>query len=435
MSACSLIVGAIVGAATWRVTMTRTVEVATPARPIPPCAVDEPTDGGLAGCVYVDDVPAAATVHVRAAAPDPRGLFRADVTTAADGTFRVEQLPRGAYQLLVTAPGHASRVVYVDTTAGEVPRLELFAYPCHRSWGAVVEAHIEWIIDADELLQLLAKPRVPAATLEIAGVEVGTTATGGWFALCASAEGTALTIRRDGYAAGSAWIGGEGGGPVTIGLEKEAVVTGRVVDGGGQPVAGVIVQPFSELGIDHGPRAVPQPVTAVSDGQGRFQIRGVAPVVRSARPGWSEGRYYRLTDGESVHEIHDPASSDHVELVLPPPAERRTGVVSGSPCSPGRADGPRVRGVVLHDGVPVPDAIVVGNVPRGMCWTSTSTRTDRHGRFDLRMSDFGHGDIRAYHARGWNGATEIVLPEGGESPDIVLAVDTEKRELPWLLLP
>lgn len=72
------------------------------------------------------------------------------------------------------------------------------------------------------------------------------------------------SIEKPGFSLryGSLTVGGQGPNRITFQLDREAIITGRLVDASGKPLAGITVSIVLEQ-------------RGVSDQEGRFEIRGV----------------------------------------------------------------------------------------------------------------------------------------------------------------
>ena len=83
----------------------------------PSWAVGDGPPVAIRGTILVDDEPAAATVHVRIALPDPRVWRGLDLATDDAGRFDTGPLPPGRYQVSARTATGASRVAVRNETA------------------------------------------------------------------------------------------------------------------------------------------------------------------------------------------------------------------------------------------------------------------------------------------------------------------------------
>lgn len=190
--------------------------------------------GGLRGTIRLPDGQPASGGEVTVAGS---GLWPPRVVQVADdGTYLVEDLPAGVYELEARADEMvSSRELGVEVAAGRSVTVDLDLEQGARLSGVVLDGRSGEPVDG---------ARVAVSDALVATAPAVTyTAADGRFTIV-------------GLAPGEHWVGvsSEGRvpvlgqpvavpGEVTVSLAPEAVITGRVVDEGGYPVAGAAVEP------------------------------------------------------------------------------------------------------------------------------------------------------------------------------------------------
>jgi len=302
--------------------------------------------------------------------PEERLTMRAD----AKGAFRFKGLSAGAYQVVATAPGFGKAEELVKLPHAEDVVLELAA-------AGVLEGYV---LGSD------GKPSVGAEVMVIGRDEPisVTSGAGGGFSV-EVLPGTYKIQARKGGEAGAlpapvAVAARTTARGLVVKMGKAASITGDVVrKSGGKPVAGatVDVSPYLASG-DSG--------RAVTDGEGRFAVNGLAPgaydVVTRVK-GLSESleRGITVANGEQY--------TLHVEL-------SGTAVVEGTVTS----DGTR----------PIQGAVVTAEGPMGDS-PSLSAKTDAEGKYRIEGVAVGRVEVEAGRAEagaGYQSRTSLQLTEG-----------------------
>ncbi len=195
----------------------------------------------------------------------------ATVTTSADGAFDFGPQPAAGFVVSAEADGKAPHSIGLslsDPRAAPPPEQLVIALgDCsERMFGVVRD---------------VASP-IAAARVQVAGLGGTTADASGHYSVCLpSANNHNIRVIADGY--GTIFVNV----PTMLGdlhhdfvLVPEATVAGSVVDGGGRPVAGASV--IAAPRLSEGTHGV-APMVALSDGDGRFSIPGVAPGFYSLR--------------------------------------------------------------------------------------------------------------------------------------------------------
>lgn len=123
-----------------------------------------------------------ATVHVGADLADPAAWTRT-ITATATGSFVVDGLPTGRYQVWAQDPGRASRVHIIDTAAGAGEGALLVPHLCRSVRAQIVDA---------------AGRPMASATLEVGGHVVARADAGGAAEWCAPPRPVRVLARADG---------------------------------------------------------------------------------------------------------------------------------------------------------------------------------------------------------------------------------------------
>ena len=243
-----------------------------------------------------------------------RGGAAASVRCAVDGTFRFEPPEAGRWQLATaSAPGHAPFApewghspVLLDARPGEqVGGLTLWLSPVVRYAGRVEDPAGQPVEGAQVRV-------VGGATGEHAllpSAEGAVSGPGGAFVVQAP-DDALLEARHTGFAPGRAALdfAARSTGRVVVRLGAAgapgtpAPITGRVL-AGGAPVEGALVA--ARLLLRGGPGSAEEPVSAqaLSDAEGLFTLRDMAPgrhLLTAAREGFTQARAVVVRAGEEA---------------------------------------------------------------------------------------------------------------------------------------
>jgi hypothetical protein len=359
----------------------------------------------IAGQLLENDQPLAGTVHVRVDAPDATIWTGIDREVGPDGRFDFGELRAGRYNILATAAGKTSRVFEVDTRSAAANAVAIYVYPCTAT---------------KTLVRGNGKP-VAGAQVDVGGVVVATTDAAGELELCVNDELMLPTVRAVGYAAEQFSVyEGE------IRFEPELVpsikLRGRVLDSRGMPAVGVAVQPVyvEQMRFDHGSPYRPIPVQVTTDAGGWFVMRGIPRLDRASGFGERTKQpaqyYYRVIDRDTELDDHDAiAKAAWPQDVL---VRMANGTHEIKPTRPWGADA-TIAGRVLHDGKPLPDAIVndlVLNAP------TYPTRTKADGSFELDVVGGGRLGLEVKHATGLATERTVEVASGEHLKDLVIEV-------------
>jgi hypothetical protein len=307
-------------------------------------------------------------VHLAVDAPDP-GIWRGlDVQTTLDGQFDFGPLRAGRYLVQAFGTSDASRVMNVDTTV-EVGGVDVYSFPCREVKGFVLERR------PGELANL----PLTSARIELAGRDVATTDSSGRFRLCGPKESFELLTHSPGYAVTTEHVSEELPGPelyevvsASRSLSLQATVTSE-----GKPVANIGIQAIRDNDNHHFPYS-DQPMAVTTDEQGRFRFDGLSPGAYGFRV-WRRSVYQDLPGRFDLHAGHN-----RIELVIPTGSRDEHRFDFLRPRAPGDPDGAWVRGRVVRDGEPVPDAIITGQLKvRAAVRSNDSTRSRADGSFAL----------------------------------------------------
>ncbi|MBN8228784.1 carboxypeptidase regulatory-like domain-containing protein [Corallococcus macrosporus] len=309
-------------------------------------------------------------VWQRAEAPDDERVY---ATSDERGNFRVDGLSPGAYLLEAHAPGYA-RVVMSRL---RIPTDGPLTLALRRA--SVIEG---FVVDSKGLPAAGAEVRVGGSPSQVV-----TTGAQGGFSVEVDPGPHPLSARR-GEESGALdlpvlCVAGGTVRDVRIQLGPGAVLEGRVVEeASGGPVEGARV----EVSLSGGDE---DPGVAMSDAEGRFLVRGLAPGGYDAKvtaPGYSPTlrRGLTVTQGERFP----------VELKL-----SGTGAVEGQ--------------VRDRNGVPVAAVQISGvsGLSRGMELRSTEARTDSDGRYRIEGLPSGLLSLSARHEGATSGARQTVTVE------------------------
>ena len=368
----------------------------------PSAGASEPSpsrDAGISGRVYDKDTGKGITqAEVRAFCNEcePKG---ANAVLDADGHYRFEGLPPGEYQVKVRS------VEGYPWTRNEVPPLQVLVQA-----GIVAEdidfAFSKGLSVSGRVLDPTGNPLAEASvsgstrnnwhSYDVLSDEAGE------FTLIGFPETDRLYIQptKEGYALapqGPFEVPPGGLEGVTLRMQPEAVMRGWIVDGQGEPLAGVRVSP----GPDRSPWSMLSGFrTEPSDGQGRFEVVGLFPGTyhfSMVLPG--ERRYRRLEDGPLV----EVGVGETVEDVLLVYAAEPRFTISGR--------------VTDAAGKPIAGAVVKTSEMFGT--DIPGARTDVEGRYVLHVEKTGEHDMWVTH-RDYTPAQRRWVQAGSEGVDFQL---------------
>ncbi|MBZ4376257.1 carboxypeptidase-like regulatory domain-containing protein [Corallococcus sp. AS-1-6] len=321
-------------------------------------------------------------VWQRADAPEDERVY---AMSDERGNFRVDGLAPGTYLLEARPPGYARVVLSRLRIPAEGPLTLAFRL------ASVIEGYV---VDSKGLPAANAEVRVEGKPSQ----SVTTGAQGGF-----SVEvepGSHLLSARRGEETGALdlpvlCVAGSTVRDVRIQLGPGAVLEGRVLEKSeGAPVAGARV----EVGLSGGDA---DPGVALSDGEGHFVVRGLAPGSYDAKvtaPGFSPATRWGLTvnQGESFP----------VEFKL-----ARTGTVEGQ--------------VRDRNGAPVAAARVSGvSIARDeMEASAIDARTDTEGRYRIEGLATGPLSLSARHEGATTGVRQSVFVEANRTVQADFTLD------------
>jgi hypothetical protein len=360
----------------------------------------------IAGRLLENEQPLAGRLHLRIDAPDATIWTGIDLDVAPDGRFDFGELRAGRYNILALATGKTSRVVEVDTRSAAADALTIYVYPCTPTTSTVTGN---------------GGTPVAGAQVDLGGVVVATTDATGKFSVCINKESMLPTVRAVGYAAERVWAY-EGQLARDAKLRPSIKLHGRVTDASGKPAASVAVQPVyvEQVQMSHGSAYSEIPVQVTTDAEGRFVMRGIPRLDRAT--GFGERAedpaqyYFRVINHDTALEDRDAivkANAPH-EVVV----RMAKGVADKEPTKPWGADA-KISGRVLHNGKPLPDAIVnnlvvnVRNYP---------TRTKADGSFELDVRGGGRLMLQVEHATGLSTDRLVEVASGQHLKDVVIEV-------------
>jgi hypothetical protein len=372
----------------------------------------------LAGSVVDDEGRAVAGADVRIDEHAPEAAIRyggnpeglaVRTTSRANGTFRIDVLPRRAHVVKVTRAGYAPASLVAEKLppAAIKSGLRIVLSRGQSAAGRVVEKETsEPIAGAELRLVLSSRAAIPqwarGGEDEPEGAE---------FAAVSNADGSyrfehlppgkfELSVRAEGYAPqrvpGLAVAEGRAATFGVLSLERGAIVEGEVVDRDEQPLAGatVFVHPPAGAGV-RGEAALRYAAEAeetregVSGNDGRFSVRGLTPGATADVTVRREGFVT-----QTLPRVELPPSAP-LRIVLEPSA--------------------RVSGRVVDDrGEAIPGAVVTVRAPDAALPVGLEGRlveTDAAGAFVLHDLAAGRVAISAI-ARGYLSADPLLLDLG-----------------------
>ncbi len=188
--------------------------------------------------------------------------------TDHDGRFDFGSVLAAPLTVSADTPGHVATILHLDPRDPEVPTedLKLALTPCVASlWGFVRDVDGNPIAGARVL-----REDVIGATSDATGA----------YEVCALPTATEvaqllITIRADGYGAVHALPAPKGRVRRDFLLTPEAIITGRVVDEAGAPVAAARVMLEADSDGTAAYDELPAPATALTDATGSFEISGI----------------------------------------------------------------------------------------------------------------------------------------------------------------
>ena len=201
----------------------------------------------VAGIVYLDDKPISTTLTLVSNATRNGVIDAPAVTSAADGTFDFGEVTV-EYFTVVARAGKVTRELELDlNTYTDPEHLAVHIYPCSESVGHVVDAGGGPIVGA-------------VISGSISGALLAASDAKGEFQLCGA--GGSLTVQADGYAIER--TGMLASNPIIVVMRPETSLTGIVVDASDRPIVGAEILESSSNVV-------------FGDGNGRFEMRGLAP--------------------------------------------------------------------------------------------------------------------------------------------------------------
>jgi large repetitive protein len=304
----------------------------------------------------------------------------ASIITGDDGTYRLENLPAGSYNVVITAEGFANEVIPVILTPNETETVNAFLDPNPASITGIVS-------------NAVTSAPIPGALVRVFnldGVFITSTLTmgDGTYTVTGLAAGTYTVITgAEGFGSSTNVVTLSGGETEILNVAlspASASLRGTVREAGtNQPVPGALVQVF-RIGTD-------VPVASVlTDGEGRYIITGLEP--REYRVVFSADRY-----GNDVYRIF---LRDGEDRTLNGFLSRNPAVVRG-----------RVTDAVT--GEPILRAAVV-SVVSGSGIIIASTLTDQEGNYILNSLPAGNYDI-VFSAEGYVTNSVRVTLSAGEN--------------------
>ncbi|KIG15001.1 hypothetical protein DB30_06192 [Enhygromyxa salina] len=293
-----------------------------------------------------------------------RGVTHSAVT-GADGSYRFEAPSEGAWALaIVTAEGYLpyapelgrGGVVWVSSPYQKLERADLFLFPRIDYAGTVVDTQGQPVANAE--IELFG---ADSGELALVGIESSFQSDADGRFVFHAPDFALLEARHPDHPTGRARVDGPaqlshtltitmGGVPTP----SQAAITGRIIDGAGQPLAGVEVRAMPTRVGGRDPSLARSP-TAVSESDGRFvlapldDLTYVVGARLSARPWVQSGAVkpggeveLKVEDGLElagllVNEHGDPVVAGSVSLLRVYGPLRRSRVAGLSVFDPGGA--------------------------------------------------------------------------------------------------
>lgn len=335
-----------------------------------------------------------------------------EAVTGAEGRFEIRQIPVGARDLLIEAPGFARAQelgIAFPAAAGSQELGTFVLQPGVAVRGRVVDGAGRPLPE----VSVAAAPSRAEAGPWAGPADPALTDGQGRFELPDLRPGDRLdlTARKTGYAPSRLrGLRAPTGEPVTLVLERAAAISGRVVDAEGHGVAEAWVQldeARGEIASAGVPTFFEQSLHgATADAEGAFQFSAVAPgkiLLRAHRDDYQPSAARTL-------EIQPGRSLEKVELVL-----ERGAVITGRIARP--------------DGLPVPGAHVRVREPgqRGVWTEFLFADSDGEGIYRLDGVPLRRQRVEAFDALGARVSREIEVRPGDNSLDLVLEPGRQVR--------
>jgi protocatechuate 3,4-dioxygenase beta subunit len=244
-----------------------------------------------------------------------------------------------------------------------------------------------------EAVKSVARPQGGYETQRLAAV--ATDGDGDYRLDCVDSGAITLQVRADGFASRAVSLARDTPAAyrvIDVELSPQAVLSGRVLDEQGEPLAGVLISTTTVLAIDGRGYASPSYRKAETDREGRFELRDLP--TGFVQLSYRKDRYYHTPLGELLEVPGDP-----IEITMV-----RTGTI---------------RGRLTEGGKPVAGASVSlnqeGKAPD--TWGGIGTwgggmNTDGEGRFEFAGAPPGRYKLEA------GGQTKVVTLRGGGSVEV-----------------
>jgi len=331
----------------------------------------------------------------------PAATTEFEAESDGDGSFTLEGLPEGAFDIEVTRRGFAKvRLPALEIAAGDEPRDlgEIVMQPGERVVGIVTDTDGQPV----EGVEVFADSGGGAMMVVMAGMggperrPDATSDPAGWFQiddLDAQAEYRLRFSRRGFVDARLTGIKLPRPEPLEVRLDPSSDVSGRVVDAEGEPIPGARVEMTRSRSLEMGNRAVMTMMMASeeTDRDGRFVFEDQEPGVISLG---ARASGYREAKRDNI-EIPKGEDLTGIELPLPPGA-----VVEGRVLAP---DGRPAIGAGVGPVTESPDPM------GGMLDRETS---DGSGHFRLEGLEAGPVAIEARHPDYPRVVKDVELREG-----------------------
>ena len=357
----------------------------------------------VVGKVVDDQGTFVAAAHVALLWPLDESEFRSgfDVpatatTTDGNGGFAFPAAAPGSYEIRITHPEYAERTPSgINVPAGDSD-LDLgdFTLPVGQRIHGIVTGS-----DGQPVASAVVKARGRYQAGQSAERESTTDSDGGFRLAGLSSEFADLAVRAAGYPLLiRPGVRANSEAPVRIELVPGASLHGRVLDNGGNGVAGGLVRLTIELDYRAGgdPRVWEREEMsprASTDAEGRFRFDNLVPGT------WSAGAHHR-DEAAKVESIELATGDQHeIELILRTPDELTVFVTT------------------LH-GEPVTDAVVQVR-PEGEARFQGYGRTDGSGRTQVAVSP-GTADVQVEHKQLRDELRQVQLSPGPNELRIAL---------------
>ena len=357
----------------------------------------------VVGTVVDDQGSFVAAAHVALLWPldesEFRSLFDAPATattTDGDGGFAFPAAAPGSYEIRITHPEYAERTPSdIEVPAGDSD-LDLgeFSLPAGQRIHGIVSGS-----DGQPVAGAAVRARRRYETAQSAERESTTDADGRFRLVGLSSDFADLAVRAAGYPLLlRPGVRANSETPVRIELVPGASLHGRVIDNGGNGVAGGLVRLRIELDYRAGgdPRVWEREEMsprASTDAEGRFRFDNLVPGTWSADA-------HRRDEAANVESIELAAGDQHeIELILGAPDELTVFVTT-------------------LPGEPVADAVVQVR-PEGEAGFQGYGRTDGSGRTKVDISP-GTADVQVKHSQLRDALRQVQLSPGPNELRIAL---------------